>query len=187
MLLPLGILASSGGAADYELISTTVLASTTTSVSFSSLPVTFKNLELRYLAKTTTGDYAEPIRMRFNSDTGANYSYHYLIKTDSRGVISEAGTSQTSAFAGWIAQNTNSSSFAAGIISLIDPFSANKNKTIRSLSGFMNTTADVKHMIAETSTAWYSTSAVTSITLLPETGGASFSIGSRFSLYGLKG
>ena len=60
----------------YELISTTILSTTATSVTFSSIPSTYKHLQIRYIARATTGGVAN-FTMTFNG-TSSGYSYHGL-------------------------------------------------------------------------------------------------------------
>jgi hypothetical protein len=61
----------------------------------------------------------------------------------------------------------------------LDFSNTSKNKTIRALTGGIDTETDINL----TSGAWYSTAAVTSITFALAT---NYNAGSRFSLYGVK-
>jgi hypothetical protein len=79
--------------------------------------------------------------------------------------------------------NSTASSFGAGVIDILDPFSTTKNKTLRGLGGITSSEAT---NIALRSGSWASTSAVTSITCLPFSAD-NWVAGSRFSLYGIKG
>jgi len=79
-LLPLGLLSQGGGAAagSYELISTTLLGGNQSSVTFSSIVSTYTHLQIRLSTKTDRAFSFDNVSMRFNSDTGANYSTHLL-------------------------------------------------------------------------------------------------------------
>ena len=80
-LAPLGFFANAPAAAgDYESISTvTVGAGGTSSISFSSIPSTYKHLQIRFIGTcTVSGEYSQAVYMRVNSDTGSNYSRHSL-------------------------------------------------------------------------------------------------------------
>ena len=74
--------AGAGGAAfssDYELISTTILGSSQTSVSFSGLGTyssTYKHLQLRMVLRGDRNGGAEGLMGRLNGDTAANYANH---------------------------------------------------------------------------------------------------------------
>lgn len=184
--ITLGILAASGAGAvgSYELISSTVLTSSAASVTFSNLGTSaaaYKHLQIRYTARdSNAANYVETFSIRFNGDTGSNYSRHSL-RGNGSSVFSNAGTNQTLIEIGHIAGNSlGSGIFAAGVIDILD-FTAAKNKTVRSLTGGASTGQEV----ALWSGSWMSTAAVTSILL--ESYGASFITGSRFSLYGLRG
>jgi hypothetical protein len=69
-------------------------------------------------------------------------------------------------------------------VDLLDAYSTTKNKTTRSLSGGIVQSSESG--VALSSGLWRSTSAITSATLLSGTG-SNLSIGSRFSIYGIKG
>lgn len=184
MLLPLGILASSGGGAvDYELISTQVLASTATSVTFSAIPSTFRHLQIRVTYHQNTSGY---LYFKANGHTTAgSTSGHYLIGNGSS-VISDNHTSWPGYFfngdTGAVDAN-GTSVFTAAIIDALDYSQTTKAKTYRLLWG---QAVSGNNKIALTSGRDASTEAVSSIALY--TGGAAlFAVGSRFSLYGLKG
>jgi len=189
-LIPLGFWAASGAggggaAADYELISTTVLGSSAASVTFSGLGTSaaaYKHLQLRMTART---DYASAnlgeANIQFNGDTGSNYAWHSLLGTGST-VASQNGTSQTSArFSNIPYGSSTASMFSAGVVDILDFNSTSKNKTLRALNGVANSS---DWRVSLFSGAWFSTSAITSFTITPNI--ANFVTGSRFSLYGLK-
>lgn len=179
-LLPLGILSSSGaGAAGaFELISTQVLTSTATSITFSSIPGTYKHLQIRAAAKATS-DGSAALNYRLNSDTGTNYSWHYLATNGSS--ITSYGTSATTLMRATLYYWGMSSTYpVAHICDILDYANTNKYKTIKALSGQAGSSANE---LGLHSGLWQSTSAVTSVTILCSTA----AIGSRFSLYGVKG
>jgi hypothetical protein len=77
--------------------------------------------------------------------------------------------------------NSNTANiFGSAVIDILDPFSTTKNTTTRSLGGHNSSTA----RLYLGSGAYYSTAAVTSITVGPNSG--SILAGSRFSLYGIR-
>ena len=185
-MIPLGILGNRrGGAAAgaYELISTTVLSSTASSVTFSSIDTTtYKHLEIRAVTRTNRANTREDFGMRLNSDSATNYSWHYLDGSGAS-VASGGGATQNVMYVGLgtPASTETANIFGVSITSILDYASTAKYKTIRTLYGTRGGTPD----IALISGNWRSTVAVTSVTLLPlQTG--SFVSGSRFSLYGIK-
>jgi hypothetical protein len=184
-LLPLGLLSQGGGGAaatGFELIETQLISSTTSSLTFSSIPGTYKHLQVRTTGRTTDASDFGGVAYRFNGDTGSNYTYH-ILDGDGSSVTSSSGTSQNMGLFGLVHGNTSpASSFGAVITDILDYANSNKYKTVRSLSGRRATGANVRLV----SSAWLSTSAVTSLTILDNVGG-SFVAGTRFSLYGIGG
>lgn len=173
MLIPFGVFSAAGSSvpSDYELISTTILASTATSVTFSSIPSTYKHLQIRMAANSTASGATF---FQFNSDTGNNYAQHIMYGNGSS-VASGATTSANAGYIGYTTTGTNI--FPASVIDILDFASSTKNKTARILHG------DNISNIMLNSAAWFSTAAITSITLYPN---ANYVVGSRFSLYGVK-
>jgi hypothetical protein len=160
---------------DYESIQTvTVGSGGAPSITFSTIPGTYKHLQIRLSAINTTalGD----IYMRFNSDTGSNYKAHYLYgsgSTASAGVLTS-----TYVYGGFISTGSNT---GVGITDILDYTNTNKNTTSRTLMGAdRNGSGD----LALTSGLWLNTAAITSITLLPGTN--DFAQHSSFALYGIK-
>ena len=85
MSLILGILDSGGVAAStssYESIASITPTAGTINILFSSIPSTYKHLQLRCIVRGNwsggAGPYTSPAEITFNSDTGANYASHRL-------------------------------------------------------------------------------------------------------------
>jgi len=164
-----------GAAADYELISTAYGTGASNTVTFSTIPAGYKHLQLRFSALVNTGNPYMGIRL--NGDSGSNYAYHILVGTGSS-LPSNNGTSQTSAINFGFSAGMSASIPTSGISDILDAFSTNKNKTLRTMTG--NTSE-----LAMTSGLWLNTAAVTSVSAFLQSG--VFTTSSRFSLYGLKG
>lgn len=187
MLLPLGILASAGGAvtADYNLISTQVLTSSVASVTFSSLnsaAAAYKHLQIRWTARSTNASLTDDGNFRINGDSGSNYAIHSLYGNG----VSAASVNLTSQTQGAIydlaaGNNASANIFGSGVLDLLDFQSTSKNKTLRILNGAKTQSNQYIHL---SSGLWMSTAAVTSITLAAT---GNLVAGSRFSIYGLKG
>ena len=60
----------------YEPIATTTLGSAASSITFSSIPATYTDLRLVFMVNTTTNSRTSYVR--FNSDSGSNYSGTFL-------------------------------------------------------------------------------------------------------------
>jgi hypothetical protein len=167
----------------YESIATANGTGVAGTITFSSIPATFKHLQIRCIAKDTftAGGNVQEGWLQFNSDTASNYSYHNL-----RG-------NGTAAAAGAVASNTvldqaitiamdSTSAVGVAIIDILDYASTSKYKTTRSFNGGdLNGSGYAKL----SSGSWRSTSAVTSITF----GGTvlAFATTTTFALYGIKG
>ena len=186
-LLPLGLLSQGGGAgapADFELISTTLLTSSSASVAFTSIPAIYKHLQIRATVRTDRTLGIDTVTMRFNSDSSANYWTHGIYGNGSSALTLALGAN-TSIYAGRSTDSSNTANaFASNIIDILDYVSTNKNKTIRCMFGA--DTVGGYPWLGLHSGSWSSTAAISRIDLLPITG-PNFVSGSRFSLYGIKG
>lgn len=174
-MLPLGILALSGaGAAGaYDLLETVSLASSASSVTFSSIDQSYKHLQIRYVYQPVSGNAT--LQGRFNGDSGSNYNIHTLYGNGSSvGSTYSTGTEISSL--GYANSLTGYQGF--GVIDILDYASTAKNTTTRTLWGRTDS-------IRLTSGLWANTAAVTSILLT--TDASTLNTGSRFSLYGIKG
>jgi hypothetical protein len=173
----------------YQSIATSTVGSGGTgTITFSSIPATYKHLQLRCLSRTNRATYSsDSIAIRFNSDTGANYSYHLLYGQGSS--VSVAAVTSTTLMEAPAATTTATANpFAGAIIDVIDYESTNKNKTIRVLGAFDNNSgsANQEGYVTFASGLWMNTTAVNTITLTPKNGSL-FSEYSSFALYGIKG
>jgi hypothetical protein len=183
--IPLGILASSGGAVgDYELIATQLLATTSSAVTFSAIPSTYKHLELRMVTRSDYGSDQNYIRVRVNGDSSGNYSQHFLQGTGSA-VGSTGYGSQSYIYAGNHSANTaTTNSFGSSILHLADYASTAKYKTARIIAGHYSGSSQNVYLL---SGAWQNTASVNALEITNLLGSANFVAGSRFSLYGIAG
>jgi hypothetical protein len=117
------------------------------------------------------------INFRFNGDTGNNYTGHGMYGDGSTAATITPYTSVTSGYVGY-----SPSIHGASIIDVIDYASTSKNKTSKILHGNDNNGTGYSMF---NSSAWLSTSAVTSVTILVTAG--TFEQNSIFALYGIKG
>jgi hypothetical protein len=191
MPLILGIVASGNYPRvtnSYESISTvTVGSGGSSSISFSSIPSTYKHLQIRYIARDNAGTAgADDMFISFNSGASATYSWHRLTG-DGSSAGAGAGTSASviSVSAAAISRGGNASGvFSTGVIDVLDYSLTTKNKTTRALYGY---DANGSGTVALGSGLWYgSTNAITDITFTIESA-RSFVQYSQFALYGIKG
>jgi len=166
------------------LIERQTLNTTTTTVTFSSIPSTYKHLQIRFLARSSRDGVSDNLNIQFNGDSGSNYATHNL---NGNGATAGAGgaanvTSMDASNAVRASGSSNTLVYGAGIINIHDYASTTINKTIRIISGF---DFNGSGRIALSSGFRNSTSAVTSITL--QSDGSTFAVSSTFALYGMKG
>jgi hypothetical protein len=160
----------------------TVGAGGSSSISFTSIPSTFKHLQVRLIGRGTVAD--SYFTLQFNSDTASNYSWHQLF-----GDGSAAGAGGSASASNIITSQYSdpTSMFGAGVIDILDYTSTNKAKTVRTLTGY-DTNGAGKLMLR--SGAWYKNTssvyeAVSSLVLTPVSG--TIQQYSHFALYGIRG
>ena len=178
MLIPFGVFSAAGSSVSnsYELISTTLVGTNGIDVVFSSIPSTYKHLQVRFTSKSSTSSVSDTI-LRLNEDSGSNYAWHEL-QGNGSGVGSFANTSQSLMRIATQPKSGDTNMFAAGVVDILDYTSTSKNKTVRTLAG--NHSTDLRiHLY---SGVWLNTSAVTSVRV-----GGPLGLNSRVSLYGIRG
>jgi hypothetical protein len=167
----------------YESISTvTVGAGGSSTISFTSIPGTYKHLQIRYISRGSISATFTNVNVRFNSDTGNNYRTHWLDGDGSTAKGEDSGTSNLIYLGVGTGANASASVFGAGVFDFLDYANTNKYKTCRSLAGEDNNGSGFVGLI---SGLWMSTSAITSIDITPNSG--TISQYSQFALYGIKG
>ena len=169
----------------FESIATvTVSGSAVSSIDFTSIPNTYQHLQIRGIAKTSTAGYVKSVRARLNSDSGTNYTSHYLYG-DGSSVISAGpvGTSFMNIADAGAAGSSATSTFGSFIIDVVDYASTSKYKTIRTFNGMDANSGGGE--VALNSNLWLSTSAISSITFILDS--ANFAVGTSIALYGVKG
>lgn len=182
----IGIIASSGGVTvsnSYESIATASGTGSSGTITFSSISGTYSHLQVRYIGRVTNSDTADNIFMQFNSDTGSNYAWHYLLG-DGGSTAASGAASQSKILSGRVSAATAGSDvMGVGVIDILDYSNSNKYKTARVLTGQDRNGGGV---VTLHSGLWQNTAAVTSITI---TNGSAtnFTTTTQFALYGIKG
>lgn len=185
----LGIWASSIqpslNATSFDSIATvTVGSGGQSTVEFTSIPSTYKHLQIRAIGRGGNSDVGTTYTLRFNSDSSSSYSYHRLLGTGSVvSVIGGGSTSEMYLYAGLTGANANSNVFGVSVWDILDYSSTTKNKTVKYTGGLDNNGSG---FVGLGSGGWFNTSAVTSIRLATD-GGTNFTQYSSFALYGIKG
>jgi hypothetical protein len=174
----------------YESIATvTVGSGGSSSISFTSIPSTYKHLQVRFLAQDTrAGYYVGDMNMRFNSSS-TGYAFHLLTGNGSA-ILIDKGTSYAEIYIGsGSIGTTTGGTFGAGVIDILDYTSTSKYKTTRTLVGNDHNgtggTGSLGGRITLTSGLWQNTNAINEITIYGGTG--NLAQYSSFALYGIKG
>ena len=172
------LLGNGGGAAtSYESIATvTVGAGGSSTISFTSIPSTYKHLQVRLTSLTTS---AVSTYAYFNTGSGT-YSWHELSGNGSSAAAT-AGSSTNIFYVGYNASTTANYTGAA-IMDILDYANTNKNKTVRILSG---SDANGSGIVYFRSGLWQVTTAIDAINITMGTGG--FAQNTHAALYGIKG
>ena len=162
----------------YDSIATQVVSSATSSITFSSIPSTYKHLQVRAFVRGTTGGR---LQMRYNGDTGSNYALHTIIGGGSTAFATSV-TSTTTMQLSYTDGDPNI--FCANVVDIFDYTNTNKYKTMRALGGYDKNTA-TSGEASFWSGLWMNTAAVSSITFFYSSG--NLDQYSHFGLYGIKG
>lgn len=184
-LPPLGSFAFAGVSGSFESIATVSVGSGGTStVSFTSIPSTFKHLQIRAICKVngTASDFPD-FFIRFNGNsTYTDYYSHQLGGDGSSAYANNSGGSSTAT--GGIVGDINGAQFTAKIIDVLDYANTNKYKTTRSFSGW---DANGSGQARFGSNVWLKTNAITSIDFVVRSSPTTIQQYSHFALYGIKG
>lgn len=159
-------------AATYESISSQTLASNQSTLTFTSIPQTYTDLVIVASGESTSGG---SMRMRFNSDTGANYNTAYMYGTGSSNTGGRTGTSSDGIFM----MRTTTNLMGGGITHINNYSNTTTYKTGLSANFAFGPIIWLANGI------WLSTAAITRIDITDESGGQ-FKTGFTISLYGIK-
>jgi hypothetical protein len=146
----------------YVPLATTTLGSSASSITFSSIPATYRDL---IIVGNPLGAEAAA---RFNGDSGSNYNGLQMWGNGSNPLSSNF--SATSSFLGGINQDP--------IAQIMDYSATDKHKMVLVRRGIASAT-----FVAGQVNRWANTSAITTIAIIATSG--SFTAGSRFDLYGI--
>jgi hypothetical protein len=162
----------------YEPIAQQTLSGAAASVTFSSIAATWQDLVVTYSLSESTGN-VRSLFLRFNADSGTNYSGTYLY-----GSGSAAGSGRLSSEA-YIRlgryHNINGNLIGAG--HLMSYSSTSVFKTVLNVVANQSDTSNPG--VSREVGLWRSTAAVTSVEFIAGSP-AQFAIGSTFALYGIK-
>ena len=177
---------------NFEAIQTVALTSAQSSISFTSIPQTYKHLQIRGILKWDYSSNSSPdtsaVGVRFNGDSGTKYPYGTLTGAgNNANANAYASSAVTKGIGGYsVALNshsTHASMFAGVIIDIPEYANTNKYKTVMNFGGF-DTNGGIAR-VSYGSFAWADTAAITSIEVFPDY--PNWATNTTLSLYGIKG
>jgi hypothetical protein len=170
----------------FESIATAIVTTATPTISFTSIPATYKHLQIRGITRDARSVNVNTLNMRVGNgsiDSGNNYANHHL---DGDGSTAVSGAAISNTAVGLMIEPGGSSTanaFSGYVIDIFDYKNTTKYKTVRALGGTNVVGSGNINIVAG---AWMSTSAVTNIEFF-NNGGFNFVQYSQFALYGIKG
>jgi len=160
----------------YIALSTITLATATSSVTFGSIPQTYRDLVLVIFARSASTD--SNLRLRFNGDSGSNYTYVRMFGNGSSAFSDSTGSSGLQVAR--LTQN-NAAEYGTGMNHIMDYSATDKHKTVLSRTGVASA------FTFANAGRWANTAAITSLTFTGYDSGFDIGSGTTFSLYGIAG
>ena len=167
----------------FESIATVTLGTSQTTITFNSIPQTYKHLQIRGIARTDrASSLVTNFFIQFNGNTTNPYTH--LLRGDGATAISSNFQDNSGSGVGYTSgPNAATGIFSASVIDILDYTNTNKYKTIRSLNGIDANGSGYMSLFSSMDTT--NTNAITSI-VLTQGGTYNFTANSSFALYGIK-
>lgn len=159
-----------------EYISSTTLGSDAASVTLSAIPNTYTDL---FLVCTMTAESLRNPLLRFNGDTGTNYSTTWIAGYSTSTVASSRASNSTSITGCLVYSGMSSTNPTSTTWHIMSYANTNVNKTTLENGGLSSTEVNAHVGL------WRNTAAITSLTLILN-GTGNFKVGSTFVLWGVK-
>lgn len=175
----------------FDSIATVTTTAGQTAVTFSSIPSTYKHLQVRGIGRANESNPGDGsgIYLRFNNDSTSNYWYQRMYCV--RGVSNNNGAGDYQSGTnypdcGIVTSASQPASIYGGcIIDILDYTNANIKKSASVQSGFCTTSSSTNQYTHTGAFTRNSTEVINRIDLVIGTG--SFAANSTFALYGVKG
>jgi hypothetical protein len=165
------------------LISKQVLSGAASTVSFNNIPQVFNHLKVLLSARSDASTNLVDVTLRFNGDSGISYwgetAYAQGPGTTQNALVFRASTEQLGIMQG---ASANANFCGENTFDILNYTNTTFYKTVKSNSSAC-TTLNSTNVVRYSAFAWSSTSAITSITVIPSSG--NFVAGSIFFLYGI--
>lgn len=170
-------------AVKFTKIDERILSGTAASVTFSSIPGTYRQLQVWIACRGDNATTFVGMQLQLNADTGANYDSQQVVGAASSPLASET-LAQTSISLGEFAA-ASAAAGNGGVYVINIPWYASTviHKYVATDHAFSYGTASSNLQTKQWAGRWRNTAAINSIKLLPSAG--NFIAGSGFALYGL--
>jgi hypothetical protein len=149
-------------------------------ITFSSIPSTYKHLQVRAFVKDT-GATGTEVQVTFNSDTAANYSRHRLTGDGSSAAAFGQANTSNIPFLGQVGIPTAGATYGVFVIDVLEYANTNIYKTLRVLSG---QDSNGSGGVDFTSGSWRNTAAVSTLTV--SLSASNYTTDTSIALYGIK-
>jgi len=162
------------------LISSQVLASPTASVTFSSIPSTYRDLRVVIVGQMGSAATAQGTSLRINADSGTNYNRVYMA-----GLGSSTSSSVAASLNAYFTEEWSNTEWVQYQLDFLDYATIDRHKSFLVRNGAAGNAASAQ------CGRWASTAAITSLTFYGSDAFAgvadSWIAGSTFYLYGIVG
>jgi hypothetical protein len=155
----------------YTPLATVTLGSSAASVTFGSIPATYRDLIVVIAAQRVTNP--DNVKLRFNGDTGSNYNSVFMYGDGATPVSQTRSGTFAPLDAGAYPPNTGYNNY---IVNIMDYSATDKHKTV------LNRANHAPAATEAWASRWANTAAITSMNISIIGG---FNTGSTFSLYGV--
>lgn len=175
----------------FSIASGVVDSGESATITFSSIPSSYKHLQLRISAKSTYSYSVDDAYLQFNGDTGNNYGSHNYYGASPFSSSIQVNQSTTTNKINW-GQAGGMGTTAVGqwglcVIDILDYAGTSIKKSLRATSGMSTESqpsASIGGRVGNTVGSWNSTAAINQITLTAPAG-RPFNQYSSFALYGI--
>ncbi|NBP58999.1 hypothetical protein EBU71_21120, partial [bacterium] len=169
---------------DFESIATVNVTSPQSTITFNSIPQTYKHLQLRITGRGTNSSAFQELAMTANG-TSSIYSRHLLYGDGSSIGVDGRQTGDAGFFMSWIAGgNAGSNIHGVCIVDILDYTNTNKSKVASVLTTVDRNGSGV---VGIESSIINTTNPITSLSFITQLPGNNFDTNSSFALYGIKG
>lgn len=159
-------------------IATTTLGNSSNTITFSSISSAYTDLRLVLVSTTLTN--LVTIWMRFNGDTGTNYSNTYLVGDGTAAASYRDSNSNTILIGDQYVVGSSSTIPELMMVNIFSYAGSTYKTCLTTTASDYNGTGAIQNSVG----LWRSTSAITSITL-KAAGSANFATGTTATLYGI--